>query len=64
MMKLFVYQTPESVPQSSLPDCAIAVDVLRATTTIANAINTSTKATTAIFVTTYASHHCYYNNYT
>ncbi|NJN23790.1 MAG: 2-phosphosulfolactate phosphatase, partial [Acaryochloridaceae cyanobacterium RL_2_7] len=31
-MKLFVYQTPEAVPHSSLPDCAIAVDVLRATT--------------------------------
>ena len=43
-MKLFVYQTPESVPQSSLPDCAIAVDVLRATTTIANALLSGAEA--------------------
>jgi 2-phosphosulfolactate phosphatase len=39
-MKLFVYHTPEAVPQTgSLPDCAIAVDVLRATSTIATALN-------------------------
>lgn len=39
-MKLFVYHTPESVPQGgALPDCAIAVDVLRATSTIATALN-------------------------
>ena len=46
-MKLFVYQTPESVPQSSLPDCAIAVDVLRATTTIANALLSGAEAVQA-----------------
>jgi 2-phosphosulfolactate phosphatase len=39
-MKLFVYNTPEAVPQTGpLPDCAIAVDVLRATSTIATALN-------------------------
>lgn len=46
-MKLFVYQTPESVPQTSLPDCAIAVDVLRATTTIANALASGAEAVQA-----------------
>ncbi|MEM9135806.1 MAG: 2-phosphosulfolactate phosphatase family protein [Cyanobacteria bacterium P01_F01_bin.42] len=46
-MKLFVYQTPESVPQDSLPDCAIAVDVLRATTTIANALLSGAEAVQA-----------------
>ncbi|MCM1981373.1 2-phosphosulfolactate phosphatase family protein [Lyngbya confervoides] len=43
-MKLFVYQTPESVPQGDLPDCAIAVDVLRATTTIATALDAGAEA--------------------
>jgi 2-phosphosulfolactate phosphatase len=39
-MKLFVYHTPEAVPKTgALPDCAIAVDVLRATSTIATALN-------------------------
>ena len=46
-MKLFVFQTPESVPQGSLPDCAIAVDVLRATTTIANALLSGAEAVQA-----------------
>jgi 2-phosphosulfolactate phosphatase len=39
IMKLFVYHTPEAVPPGALPDCAIAVDVLRATSTIATALN-------------------------
>jgi 2-phosphosulfolactate phosphatase len=40
IMKLFVYHTPESVPKTApLPDCAIAVDVLRATSTIATALH-------------------------
>ena len=47
MMKLFVFQTPESVPQNFLPDCAIAVDVLRATTTIANALLSGAEAVQA-----------------
>ncbi|MEO0521157.1 MAG: 2-phosphosulfolactate phosphatase, partial [Cyanobacteria bacterium P01_A01_bin.116] len=36
-MKISVYHTPEEVPTGSLPDCAIAIDVLRATTTMAAA---------------------------
>lgn len=38
-MKLFVYHTPELTPTDRLPDCAIAVDVLRATTTMATALH-------------------------
>jgi 2-phosphosulfolactate phosphatase len=38
-MKLFVYHTPEAVPTQDFPDCAIAVDVLRATSTIATALS-------------------------
>ena len=37
-MKLFVYHTPELTPTDMLPDCAIAVDVLRATTTMATVL--------------------------
>lgn len=37
-MKLFVYHTPEQTPTDRLPDCAIAVDVLRATTTMATVL--------------------------
>ncbi len=37
-MKLWVYHTPEQVPAGELPDCAVVVDVLRATTTIAVAL--------------------------
>ncbi len=37
-MKLFVYHTPEETPNSEVPDCAIAVDVLRATSTIATVL--------------------------
>lgn len=36
-MKLFVYHTPELTP-TDMPDCAIAVDVLRATTTMATVL--------------------------
>lgn len=38
-MKVFVYHTPEEVPDGNLPDCAIAIDVLRATSTMAAAFN-------------------------
>lgn len=38
-MKLFIYHTPEATPTDKLPDCAIAVDVLRATTTMATALD-------------------------
>ncbi|MBW4613037.1 MAG: 2-phosphosulfolactate phosphatase family protein [Desmonostoc vinosum HA7617-LM4] len=37
-MKLFVYHTPESTPNDQVPECAIAVDVLRATSTIATVL--------------------------
>lgn len=37
-MKLFVYHTPELTPTDEVPDCAIAVDVLRATTTMATVL--------------------------
>lgn len=37
-MKLFVYHTPELTPVDLVPECAIAVDVLRATTTMATVL--------------------------
>ncbi|MCP6761672.1 MAG: 2-phosphosulfolactate phosphatase family protein [Fischerella sp. CENA71] len=37
-MKLFIYHTPESTPVDKVPECAIAVDVLRATSTIATVL--------------------------
>lgn len=37
-MKLFVYHTPELTPTDRLPECAIVVDVLRATTTMAKVL--------------------------
>lgn len=37
-MKLFVYHTPELTPQDLVPECAIATDVLRATTTMATVL--------------------------
>ncbi|MGD1857851.1 MAG: 2-phosphosulfolactate phosphatase family protein [Leptolyngbyaceae cyanobacterium] len=43
-MKLFVYHTPEETPVDSLPDSAIAIDVLRATTTIAAAFEAGAEA--------------------
>ncbi len=38
-MKVFVYYTPEVVPTEVTADCAIAIDVLRATSTIATALD-------------------------
>lgn len=46
-MKLFVYHTPELAPTDVVPDCAIAVDVLRATTTIAAALAAGAEAVQA-----------------
>ena len=43
-MKLYIYHTPEQTPDSSLPDCAVVIDVLRATTTIATALNAGAEA--------------------
>lgn len=37
-MKLFIYHTPEETPTNDMPECAIAVDVLRATTTMATVL--------------------------
>lgn len=37
-MKLFVYHTPELTPTDVAPECAIAVDVLRATSTMATVL--------------------------
>jgi 2-phosphosulfolactate phosphatase len=46
-VKLFVYHTPELTPTDRLPDCAVVVDVLRATTTIANALHSGAEAVQA-----------------
>ncbi|HAC62800.1 MAG TPA: 2-phosphosulfolactate phosphatase family protein [Cyanothece sp. UBA12306] len=43
-MKLFVYHTPELTPTDHLPDCAVVIDVLRATTTIATALEAGAEA--------------------
>ncbi|MBD2327713.1 2-phosphosulfolactate phosphatase family protein [Alkalinema sp. FACHB-956] len=43
-MKLFVYHTPELTPSPCTADCAIAIDVLRATTTIATALGVGAEA--------------------
>ncbi len=43
-MKLFVYHTPEETPTDALPVCAIAIDVLRATTTMAAAFAAGAEA--------------------
>ncbi len=46
-MKLFVWHTPESTPTDYLPDCAVVIDVLRATTTIATALKVGAEAVQA-----------------
>jgi 2-phosphosulfolactate phosphatase len=43
-VKLFVWHTPELTPTDHLPDCAVAIDVLRATTTIATALHVGAEA--------------------
>ena len=43
-MKLYTYHTPERTPANELPVCAIAIDVLRATSTIAAALNSGAEA--------------------
>ncbi len=37
-MNLFIYHSPEETPTTQMPECAIAVDVLRATTTMATVL--------------------------
>lgn len=46
-MKLFVYHTPELTPTDKVPDCALVIDILRATTTIATALNAGAEAVQA-----------------
>jgi 2-phosphosulfolactate phosphatase len=43
-VKLFVFHTPELTPPEATPDCAIAIDVLRATTTMATALDAGAEA--------------------
>lgn len=43
-MKLYFYPTPELTPSDRLPDCAVVIDVLRATTTIATALGAGAEA--------------------
>ncbi|WP_026072436.1 2-phosphosulfolactate phosphatase family protein [Nodosilinea nodulosa] len=43
-MKLFLFHTPEEVPDQGTPDCAIAIDVLRATSTMAAALAVGAEA--------------------
>jgi len=43
-VKLFIYHTPELTPSSGFPDCAIAIDVLRATTTMVTALSAGAEA--------------------
>lgn len=43
-MKVFLYHTPEEVPDQGTPDCAIAIDVLRATSTMAAALEAGVEA--------------------
>jgi 2-phosphosulfolactate phosphatase len=43
-MKISVFHTPELVPDQVTADCAIAIDVLRATTTIATALANGAEA--------------------
>jgi 2-phosphosulfolactate phosphatase len=43
-VKLSVYHTPEETPADSVPDCAIAIDVLRATSTMAAALENGAEA--------------------
>jgi 2-phosphosulfolactate phosphatase len=43
-VKLFLYHIPEEVPDGATPDCAIAIDVLRATSTMAAALEAGAEA--------------------
>lgn len=46
-MKLSLFHTPELVPSEAQPDCAVVIDVLRATTTIASAFQAGAEAVQA-----------------
>jgi 2-phosphosulfolactate phosphatase len=43
-VKISVFHVPELTPTDSMPDCAIAIDVLRATTTMATALQSGAEA--------------------
>lgn len=43
-MKIYIYHTPELTPENELPECAIAIDVLRATSTMATVLNAGAEA--------------------
>jgi len=43
-VKISVFHTPELTPTGAMPDCAIAIDVLRATTTMATALQSGAEA--------------------
>ncbi len=43
-MKLSIFHTPELTPRTTMADCAIAVDVLRATSTIVTALSAGAEA--------------------
>lgn len=43
-MKVFVFHTPELIPPDDSPACAIAIDVLRATSTMATALAAGAEA--------------------
>jgi 2-phosphosulfolactate phosphatase len=43
-VKIYTYHTPERTPETELPECAIAIDVLRATSTMATALNAGAEA--------------------
>lgn len=47
IVKLSVYHTPEATPTDHLPECAIVIDVLRATTTIATVLQAGAEAVQA-----------------
>lgn len=47
IVKLSVYHTSELIPSQSLPDSAVVIDVLRATTTIATALDLGAEAVAA-----------------
>jgi 2-phosphosulfolactate phosphatase len=46
-VKIFVYHTPENTPTEYLPECAVVIDVLRATSTIATALHNGAEAVQA-----------------
>ena len=43
-VKLFVYHTPELLPDQQVPDCAVVIDVLRATSTIVAVLSAGAEA--------------------